>query len=246
MALVAVPMMLAPTLGPLTGRHPHPDAQLALDLLREHRRRRRRDPAGVPLAALTRERPGARPRRSTSSVCADVDRSRRRSPMAWPRPGPTALVQQRSRVGPGSGRRRCWWRRSCSMRCVIKNPLLDLRLYRRWHFSAASIVMFALGAAVFGAMILMPLYWQELRGYSVIETGLLTAPQGLGMAITMPLAGAHDRALRRRPGRARRCHRDGRDDDPVRSDRRAHLRRVPVRSRCSCAAPAWAPASCRR
>ncbi len=70
----------------------------------------------------------------------------------------------------------------------IKNPLLDLHLYRRLHFSAASIVMFALGAAVFGAMILMPLYWQELRGYDVIDTGLLTGPQGLGMAVTMPLA----------------------------------------------------------
>ena len=69
-----------------------------------------------------------------------------------------------------------------------KNPLLDLLLYRRWHFSAASIVMFTLGAAVFGAMILMPLYWQELRGFSVIKTGLLTGPQGLGMAITMPLS----------------------------------------------------------
>ncbi|MDA8067534.1 MAG: DHA2 family efflux MFS transporter permease subunit [Actinomycetota bacterium] len=69
-----------------------------------------------------------------------------------------------------------------------EHPLLDLHLYRRWHFSAASIVMFALGAAVFGAMILMPLYWQELRGYDVIDTGLLTGPQGLGMAVTMPLA----------------------------------------------------------
>jgi EmrB/QacA subfamily drug resistance transporter len=71
----------------------------------------------------------------------------------------------------------------------IKNPLLDLRLYRNWHFSAASIVMFALGAAVFGAMILMPLYWQDVRGYSVVETGLLTGPQGLGMAAVMPLTG---------------------------------------------------------
>jgi EmrB/QacA subfamily drug resistance transporter len=71
----------------------------------------------------------------------------------------------------------------------VEHPLLDLRLYRSWHFSAASIVMFALGAAVFGAMILMPLYWQELRGYSVIETGLLTGPQGIGMAIAMPMAG---------------------------------------------------------
>ncbi len=69
-----------------------------------------------------------------------------------------------------------------------EHPLLDLHLYRRWHFSAASIVMFALGAAVFGAMILMPLYWQELRGYDVIMTGLLTGPQGLGMALAMPLA----------------------------------------------------------
>jgi MFS family permease len=65
--------------------------------------------------------------------------------------------------------------------------LLDLRLYRSWHFSSASIVMFALGAAVFGAMILMLLCWQSVRGYSVIATGLLTGPQGLGMALTMPI-----------------------------------------------------------
>jgi EmrB/QacA subfamily drug resistance transporter len=70
----------------------------------------------------------------------------------------------------------------------VKNPLLNMRLYKSMHFSAASIVMFALGGAVFGAMILMPLYWQTLRGYNVIDTGLLTGPQGLGMAITMPLA----------------------------------------------------------
>jgi EmrB/QacA subfamily drug resistance transporter len=70
----------------------------------------------------------------------------------------------------------------------VKYPLLDLRLYKRWHFSAASIVMFTLGAAVFGAMILMPLYWQDLRHFNVIDTGLLTGPQGLGMAAAMPLA----------------------------------------------------------
>jgi EmrB/QacA subfamily drug resistance transporter len=70
----------------------------------------------------------------------------------------------------------------------IDNPLLDLRLYRSRHFSAASIVMFALGAAVFGAMILIPLYWQDVRGFSVIETALLTGPQGLGMAFAMPIA----------------------------------------------------------
>ena len=40
--------------------------------------------------------------------------------------------------------------------------------------------MFCLGAALFGGMILLPLYWQEIRHESVVDTGLLTAPQGLG------------------------------------------------------------------
>jgi EmrB/QacA subfamily drug resistance transporter len=69
------------------------------------------------------------------------------------------------------------------------NPLLDLRLYRRPTFSSASIAMFCLGAALFGGMILLPLYWQGIRHESVVDTGLLTAPQGLGMALIMPLAG---------------------------------------------------------
>jgi len=70
-----------------------------------------------------------------------------------------------------------------------RRPLLELRLYRRSTFAAAQVAMFCLGAALFGAMILLPLYWQEIRHESVIDTGLLTAPQGLGAALMMPLAG---------------------------------------------------------
>jgi EmrB/QacA subfamily drug resistance transporter len=71
----------------------------------------------------------------------------------------------------------------------VPNPLLNLRLYRRPTFSSASFAMFCLGAALFGGMILLPLYWQGIRHESVLDTGLLTAPQGLGMALVMPLAG---------------------------------------------------------
>ncbi len=71
----------------------------------------------------------------------------------------------------------------------VKYPLLDVRLYRRPTFSSASFAMFCLGAALFGGMILLPLYWQGVRHESVVDTGLLTAPQGLGMALIMPLAG---------------------------------------------------------
>ncbi|HST19063.1 MAG TPA: DHA2 family efflux MFS transporter permease subunit [Gaiellaceae bacterium] len=71
----------------------------------------------------------------------------------------------------------------------IQHPLLDLRLYRRATFASASIAMFCLGAALFGGMVLLPLYWQQIRLESVVATGLLTAPMGIGMALVMPLAG---------------------------------------------------------
>ena len=71
----------------------------------------------------------------------------------------------------------------------VKRPLLNLRLYARPTFSSASIAMFCIGAALFGGMILLPLYWQTIRHENVVITGLLTAPQGLGAALVMPLSG---------------------------------------------------------
>jgi EmrB/QacA subfamily drug resistance transporter len=71
----------------------------------------------------------------------------------------------------------------------IPRPLLDLRLFRKPTFSTASIAMFCLAAALFGGMILLPLYWQNVRHESVVDAGLLMAPQGLGAALTMPIAG---------------------------------------------------------
>jgi EmrB/QacA subfamily drug resistance transporter len=70
-----------------------------------------------------------------------------------------------------------------------KRPLLDIRLYANRVFAGASFTNFGLGAALFGAMILVPLYYQEVRGQSVINTGLLNGPQGIGALIAMPIAG---------------------------------------------------------
>jgi EmrB/QacA subfamily drug resistance transporter len=71
----------------------------------------------------------------------------------------------------------------------VPNPLLNLHLYKRPTFSSASLATFFLGAALFGGMILLPLYWQDVRHQSVLDAGLLMAPQGLGMALVMPTAG---------------------------------------------------------
>jgi EmrB/QacA subfamily drug resistance transporter len=70
-----------------------------------------------------------------------------------------------------------------------KYPLLDLSLFRNPAFRAASIVTFCLGAALFGAMILMPLYFQTVRGQDAIDTGLLLIPQGIGGGLGMFLSG---------------------------------------------------------
>ena len=59
----------------------------------------------------------------------------------------------------------------------------------RAAFSAAAATTFLVGAALFGAMILLPLYYQVARGEDALTAGLLMAPQGLGAALAMPLAG---------------------------------------------------------
>jgi len=68
-------------------------------------------------------------------------------------------------------------------------PLLDLRLLRRSTYGSASLVIFLLGAPLFGALILLPLYFQQVRHESVFHTGLLLAPQGIGMVCVMPFVG---------------------------------------------------------
>jgi EmrB/QacA subfamily drug resistance transporter len=68
-------------------------------------------------------------------------------------------------------------------------PLIDVRLFRSTGFSAAAATTFMLGGALFGAMIVLPLYYQVDRGETALTAGLLMAPQGVGAAFAMPLAG---------------------------------------------------------
>jgi EmrB/QacA subfamily drug resistance transporter len=67
--------------------------------------------------------------------------------------------------------------------------LIDLRLWRHTVMRASSAATFLLPAAMFGAMLMLPLYYQVVRGESALHAGLLLAPQGLGAALMMPLSG---------------------------------------------------------
>jgi EmrB/QacA subfamily drug resistance transporter len=68
-------------------------------------------------------------------------------------------------------------------------PLIDVRLFRNRTMSAASATTFSFAVAMFGAMFMLPLYYQVVRGQSALDAGLLLAPQGIGAAIMMPIAG---------------------------------------------------------
>src|SRR5262249_43454180 len=69
------------------------------------------------------------------------------------------------------------------------NPLLDVRLFARRGFATAAATNLTLGVALFGGALLLPLYFQIIRGRSPLETGLLLVPQGLGAAIAISIAG---------------------------------------------------------
>jgi EmrB/QacA subfamily drug resistance transporter len=68
-------------------------------------------------------------------------------------------------------------------------PIIDPRLLRVRSFAAATSVLFVAGLSVFGALILLPLYYQQARGQSALHAGLLLAPQGLGVMLALPVVG---------------------------------------------------------
>src|SRR6266540_41483 len=74
------------------------------------------------------------------------------------------------------------WRRG-------RAALIDVSLFARRGFAAAAGTNLLVGIALFGALILLPLYYQAVRGESPLDTGLLLVPQGIGAALAMPIAG---------------------------------------------------------
>jgi EmrB/QacA subfamily drug resistance transporter len=62
-------------------------------------------------------------------------------------------------------------------------PPLNLRYLRVRGYATSSALMFASGVTLFGALFLLPLYYQQVRGASALAAGLLLAPQGVGVAI---------------------------------------------------------------
>ncbi|MBP1977004.1 EmrB/QacA subfamily drug resistance transporter [Cohnella thailandensis] len=76
------------------------------------------------------------------------------------------------------------WRQLAS-----KEPLLDLRAFKYNMFSLTTVINIAVTMVMYADMMLLPLYLQNARGYTAIESGLLMLPGALIMGFLMPVTG---------------------------------------------------------
>ena len=67
--------------------------------------------------------------------------------------------------------------------------IIDVRLLRDRLFASSTTTVFLVALALFGGMILLPLYFQVVRGEGALDAGLLLVPQGVGAAAAMVIAG---------------------------------------------------------
>jgi DHA2 family multidrug resistance protein len=90
------------------------------------------------------------------------------------------------------------WLAVTSIVCIVsavfweyrhKNPVIDIRLFKNKNFSISCIMMFMLGAALFGATVLLPQMLQTLMGYSAQQAGMVLSPGAIVLIVLLPLIG---------------------------------------------------------
>jgi DHA2 family multidrug resistance protein len=69
------------------------------------------------------------------------------------------------------------------------NPIIDLSVLRVRNYSPALVLMLSLGLALYGSLVLLPIFLQTLLGYSAMQSGMAISPGGLATLACMPLVG---------------------------------------------------------
>ena len=71
----------------------------------------------------------------------------------------------------------------------ISDPILDLRILRIKVFSVGLVLIVAMSSVLYGTGLLMPIFLQELMGYTAWKAGLVLAPRGLATMLSMIVIG---------------------------------------------------------
>ena len=81
-----------------------------------------------------------------------------------------------------------------------QRALVDVRLFAHRAVASAAGLLFLSGAALYGAMLLLPLYFQDIRGADALAAGLVLVPQGIGTLLSRSLRRPAHRHHRRQMG----------------------------------------------
>lgn len=72
---------------------------------------------------------------------------------------------------------------------LVKDPVMDLRLFRSYTFTIANILLWATSAVLFASLFLVPLLFERVEGLSALTTGEFLISQGLSMAVGLMISG---------------------------------------------------------
>jgi DHA2 family multidrug resistance protein len=70
-----------------------------------------------------------------------------------------------------------------------KAPLVDLRVLGDRNFSVGCFLMAMFGLSVYSTITVLPLFYQELLGYTAFTAGVVVFPRGIGAIVAMPVIG---------------------------------------------------------
>ena len=68
-------------------------------------------------------------------------------------------------------------------------PVTDLTIFKNRNFAMGSILIFLFGGCIYGAVTILPLFYQNLMAYDAFSSGLAVSPRGIGAILAMPLVG---------------------------------------------------------
>ncbi len=71
----------------------------------------------------------------------------------------------------------------------VKDSLVDLKVLKDRNFLIGCILIFLFGVGIYSTVTVLPLFYQELLGYTAFTAGLVVAPRGLGAICGMPVIG---------------------------------------------------------
>jgi MFS transporter, DHA2 family, multidrug resistance protein len=70
-----------------------------------------------------------------------------------------------------------------------KNPLVNLKTLKNWNFGLGCALIAMFGICIYSMVTVLPLFYQELLGYTAFAAGLVVGPRGIGSIIGMPVIG---------------------------------------------------------